>query len=104
MTFIDPIGDINLRCVKTLVTFKSLQINEIEFYLDVDDEEIGRNYPATVGINAEAKVALDLLYPIVESLVPRKNSRHEEVSEHREKISLQFTSVEQQASFLTAIR
>ena len=35
--------------------------------IDVDDKEIGRNYPATVGINADAKVALDLLYPIVES-------------------------------------
>ena len=72
--------------------------------IDVDDKEIGRNYPATVGINADAKVALDLLYPIVESLIPRKNSRHEEVSEHRKKISLQFNSVEPQASFLKAIR
>lgn len=31
---IDPLGDIHLRCVKTFVTFKRLQINEIEFYLE----------------------------------------------------------------------
>ena len=72
--------------------------------IDVDDEEIGRNHPAEVGINADAKVALDLLYPIVESLVPRKNSRHKEVSEHKEKVSSKFNSVEPQASFLKAIR
>ena len=45
--------------------------------IDVDDEEIGRNHPAQVGINADAKVALDLLYPIVQSLVPGKNSRQQ---------------------------
>ena len=72
--------------------------------IDVDDEEIGRNHPAEVGINADAKVALDLLYPIVESLVPKKNSRHKEVSEHKEKVSSKFNSVEPQASFLKAIR
>ena len=73
-------------------------------HIDVDSEEIGRNYPATVGVNSDAKVALDLLYPIIESRISRKASRHEEVRRHREKSSIAFNSVEPQASFLKAIR
>ena len=31
---LDPVGSIHLRCVKTLVTFKRLQFNEIESYIE----------------------------------------------------------------------
>lgn len=72
--------------------------------LDIDPEEVGRNYPATVGIVADAKTGLAALIEETAKHNRSRNSRETELTELKQAAQEQLDSVEPQALFAGAIR
>ena len=71
--------------------------------IDVDGEEIGRNYSATVGIHGDARLSLDALHRELSS-VPQRPSRREEVEAVRAARAHTLSQIEPQGGFVQAIR
>jgi acetolactate synthase-1/2/3 large subunit len=71
--------------------------------LDVDREEIGRNYPVTIGIEADAKVGLVALRELLAEEGGRP-SRAEELSALKREVASRANAILPQAEFAAAIR
>jgi acetolactate synthase I/II/III large subunit len=71
---------------------------------DVDSEELGRNYPSDIAIEADAKPALAELARRVERHNRVRRSRESELSEVKRAVLEQLNVVQPQAAFATAIR
>jgi acetolactate synthase-1/2/3 large subunit len=72
--------------------------------LDVDPEEVGRNYPAAVGIVADAKLGLAALLDRIPSYSQARPSRQDEYGEIKQRWTQKINSIQPQADFAMAIR
>jgi len=72
--------------------------------IDIDAEEVGRNYPVTVGIEADAKAALAALTDRVGSESIRRSSRETELNAVRRAASERVNAVHPQSELALAIR
>ncbi len=72
--------------------------------LDIDADEIGRNYPVTIGIEADAKAGLTALGDLVERAGSNRASRTSELNALKQGIATRARTVGPQAEFALAIR
>ena len=72
--------------------------------IDIDEEEIGRNYDNTEGILGDAKKSLDSLLEALKARMEAKESRIEELSKIKEERFNPATVIEPQNSYVNAIR
>jgi len=72
--------------------------------LDIDPEEIGRNYPVAVGIEADARAGLAALIDAVSRHNIHRDSREAELSALAAESRRQFDSIQPQASYANVIR
>lgn len=72
--------------------------------IDIDDEEIGRNYKNTQGILGDAKKSLQNLLSELKNQMPPKTSRKDELVSMKQKRFNPETIIEPQQSYIEAIR
>ena len=72
--------------------------------IDVDSEELGRNYSNTFGVHGDARASLEALLTEVSKLAPARADRSAEVAAERAQREEARISVEPQESFLAAVR
>tara|TARA_Y100001960_G_scaffold129552_1_gene137866 strand:+ start:1372 stop:2985 length:1614 start_codon:yes stop_codon:yes gene_type:complete len=72
--------------------------------IDIDDEEIGRNYDNTEGINGDAKKSLSEIIELLESKMSPVQSKEAEISKLKAERYNPETIIEPQHSFVQAIR
>ena len=72
--------------------------------VDVDPEELGRNYSDTLGIHADARLALEDLHTALAAQTPARADRSAEVAAVRTQRSDTVIRVEPQESLLAAVR
>jgi acetolactate synthase-1/2/3 large subunit len=72
--------------------------------MDIDPDEIGRNYQPNIGIIADAKLGLNDLIKRVGAHNRKRESVEEEMTRLKESIEDKFFEVQPQAAFATVIR
>ena len=72
--------------------------------MDIDPEEVSRNFPATVGIEADVKAGLAALADFVERDGCERASRASELKELKRDVSARARSISPQADYALAIR
>ena len=72
--------------------------------IDIDPEELGRNYENTFGIQGDARLALEGLYEQVSQLTPARESRATEFEALRQRRASSAIRVEPQESLTATIR
>ena len=72
--------------------------------IDIDEEEIGRNYTNTEGILGDAKKSLGALLEALQTRMEARDSRREELSKIKEERFNPSTVIEPQNSYVEAIR
>ena len=72
--------------------------------IDVDAEELGRNYGNTYGVQGDARLSLETLLSEVSKLVPARADRSAEVAAQRAQRQQDKITVEPQESYLAAVR
>ncbi|MDE2781145.1 MAG: thiamine pyrophosphate-binding protein [Chloroflexota bacterium] len=72
--------------------------------IDIDPEELGRNYDNTFGIQGDARLALEDLYAQVSQLTPARESRAAEFDALRQRRANSAIRVEPQESLTATIR
>ena len=72
--------------------------------IDIDADELGRNYSNTVGIHGDARRTLEELYAVLSAAGPARPSRRSELESMRSERSESANRVEPQDSLLGAIR
>jgi acetolactate synthase-1/2/3 large subunit len=72
--------------------------------LDIDPEEIGRNFPPTIGIEGDARAGLAALVDLVERDGTERPSRADELAEIKRGIATRAASIGPQADYALALR
>ena len=72
--------------------------------IDVDTDEIGRNFPQAVGVVGDARVTLELVYRRLQQSVPERPSRADEIAAIKRKRTNPSTFVQPQGEFVEAIQ
>ena len=72
--------------------------------IDVDGEELGRNYANTFGVHGDARVSLEALLSEVSKIMPARADRSAEVAAERAQREETRITVEPQESLLGAVR
>ena len=78
--------------------------NQKILQIDIDDEEIGRNYKNTQGILGDAKKSLQNLLSELKVQIPPKDSREQELISMKQNRFNPDTIIEPQHSYIEAIR
>ena len=72
--------------------------------VDVDSEELGRNYANTYGVHGDARLSLEALLAEVSKLTPARADRSAQVAAERAQREEARITAEPQESFLAAVR
>ena len=72
--------------------------------IDVDPEELGRNYENTLGVQGDARLTMEALLTAVSAKMPARADRSSEVEAQRAKRSDDIIKVEPQGELLRAVR
>jgi acetolactate synthase I/II/III large subunit len=72
--------------------------------MDIDADEIGRNYPVTIGVEADAKAGLAALADLVGRDSAKRDSRSTELEAVKQGVAGRARSVAPQAEYALAIR
>ncbi len=72
--------------------------------IDVDEEEIGRNYDKTFGVLGDARRSLEELHGLISAAIPRRASREAEFEALRSERMSPLAEAEPLGSFVKAIR
>ncbi|MFT4040215.1 MAG: thiamine pyrophosphate-binding protein [Thermomicrobiales bacterium] len=100
----DVIFAVGTRFVDPSTSVWKLEEGRTVIQLDIDAEEVGRNYPVTVGIQADAKAGLAALAEELKRLGVEKPSRAEELTALKEAVMARAIAVGPQAEYAMAIR
>ncbi|MBA2278283.1 MAG: thiamine pyrophosphate-binding protein [Chloroflexia bacterium] len=100
----DIVLGVGTRFVDPATSIWKLDAGRTVIQLDIDAEEIGRNYPVTVGIVADAKVGLAALAERVAAHNRRRPSREAELTELQRGVEARINAVLPQAELASAIR
>ena len=100
----DVVLGVGTRFVDPATAIWSLAEGRTVIQLDIDEDEVGRNYPVTVGIIADAKVGLAALAERVTRHNRRRSSREAELSALQRDVTARVNSVLPQAELAGAIR
>jgi acetolactate synthase I/II/III large subunit len=83
---------------------RSLAPGQQVIQLDIDEEEIGRNTPVSIGIHADAKAGIAALANRVGTYNRRRPSREAELTAFKAAAAARINAIEPQAGFGLAIR
>jgi acetolactate synthase-1/2/3 large subunit len=72
--------------------------------IDIDEEEIGRNYANMIGLHADAKAALAKLVDLTASQNIHRDSREDELTAVKQAATAQANAVQPQSTYALAIR
>lgn len=100
----DPAVHDVILAVGTRLQFPELIGGQQVIQIDVDPEELGRNYDNTFEINGDARVSLDMLYGVLSAqTAPRADRRSavEAIRASRREVAIR---VEPQESYMAAVR
>ncbi len=97
-------SDVILAVGTRLATPELLKKGQKVIQIDIDEEELGRNYTNTLGILGDARRCLEELYNEISRTVATRPERREEMEAIKEKRFGPSAQIEPQASFLAAIR
>lgn len=100
----DVVLAVGTRFVDPATSIWALKGQHTVIQLDADDEEVGRNFPVTLGIVADAKAGLAALATAVERHNMARVSREAELTEVKRDATAKLNSVHPQADFANAIR
>lgn len=100
----DVILAVGTRFVEPSTYSWGLKPGRTVIQLDIDGEEIGRNYPAAVALHGDAKTGLADLATAVEPHNRVRPSREVELQEIKETAAARLESIMPQAGFARAIR
>jgi acetolactate synthase I/II/III large subunit len=100
----DVVLAVGTRFVDPATAHWGLGPGQTVIQLDVDPEEIGRNYPVTVGIEADAKAGLAALGDLIGKMGAERRSRQAELSALKERVAARVAAVGPQADYALAIR
>jgi acetolactate synthase-1/2/3 large subunit len=100
----DVILAVGTRFVDPATTRWGLGPNRTVIQLDVDLEEIGRNYPVTVPISADAKAGLAVLTALIADRQEPRRARTAELTELKTSVAARAAAVGAQADYGLAIR
>jgi acetolactate synthase-1/2/3 large subunit len=101
----DVILAVGTRFVDPATSAKwGLSPERVVIQMDIDPEEISRNFPATVGIEADAKAGLGALADLAEVACRERPSRVSELEKLKRDVAARARSVSPQADYALAIR
>ncbi len=83
---------------------RKIDPGQVTIHMDVDDEEIGRNFTPDLGIIADAKGGLRALIEAVGKYNRKRESRADEMAGHKAEAKAKVDAIEPQAGFAQAIR
>ena len=100
----DVILAVGTRFVEPATAAWGLGPDRIVIQLDIDVEEIGRNYSPTIGIEADASAGVAALADLVETAGRERVSREAELQALKDGLAARTQAVGPQAEFAMAIR
>ena len=96
-------NDVVLAVGTRLVNFNLLDGQQV-IQIDIDGDELGRNYGNTIGIQGDARRTLEELYTVLSADGPARPSRRSEIETMQAKRSETVNRVEPLASLVDAVR
>jgi len=100
----DAILAVGTRFVDPATARWKLEPGRAVIQLDIDPEEVGRNYDVTVGIVADAKAGLAALAERVGAHSGRRPSREAELTEFKDGVTARINAIQPQTDLAMAIR
>lgn len=100
----DVILAVGTRFVDPATAKWGLEPGRTVIQMDIDGAEIGRNYPVTVGIEADAKAGLAALVDLVGPVSGGRASRSSELEALKQGVAARARAVGPQAEYALAIR
>jgi acetolactate synthase-1/2/3 large subunit len=100
----DVVLAVGTRFVEPAISRWGLGPNRTVIQLDIDPEEIGRNYPVSVPIEADAKAGLGALNDLVAEQGRLRSDRGAELAALKQRVAEKVRSIQPQADFALAIR
>ena len=95
--------DVILAVGTRLVTSQWLDGQKV-VQIDVDPEELGRNYEDTLKVQGDARLTMEALLTTVSAKMPARSDRSAEVAAQRARRSDEIVKVEPQGELLRAVR
>lgn len=93
-----------ILAVGTRMAFPDMLSGQQVIQIDVDEEEIGRNYDKTFGVLGDARRSLEELHRLISASIPRRASRETELEALRSERMSPSAEAEPLGSFVKAIR
>ncbi len=100
----DVIFAVGTRFVDPATAKWKIEPGRTVIQMDIDPEEVGRNYQVTLGIVADAKVGLAALAERIGAHSGRRPSREKELTEFKDGIAAKINSIQPQTDLAMAIR